>query len=171
MLLIPKKLAVSGFVAMALLVPMSSAYQPAAARPSAPKMRTQTVPQRGNLRQKLMAPTRQRPIAPTKQAPIFTEDSQAGLLSAPLPDEAQQQQQQRGNLRKAVSPAIKDRTKIGGLNVPHLGIGTIAWTAKDDEGRLRIDNIAQRARGESLLAVYLVDTVLIPSTTNWACLN
>jgi hypothetical protein len=153
----PRKLAVSGFVAMALLVPLSSAYQPSAARPSAPKMRTQTVPRRGNLRQKLVAPTRQRSIAPTKQTPIFTEDSQAGILSGPLPDEVQQQQQ-RGNLRKAVSPAIKDRTKIGGLNVPHLGIGTIAWTAKDDEGRIRIDGIAQRARGESRCLLYVLLT-------------
>ena len=144
--MLPRKLALSGFVAMALLVPLSSAYQPSAARP----LRTRRVPQRGNLRQKLVAPTRQRPIAPTKQTPIFTEGSQAGILSVSLTDvPQQQQQQQRGNLRKAVSPAIKDRTKIGELNVPHLGIGTISWTAKDDEGRIRIDGIAQRARGES----------------------
>jgi len=56
----------------------------------------------------------------------------------------------RGNLRKQVSPAFKDRTTIGNLVVPNLGIGTIAWTANDDEGRLRIDNIAQRARESGL---------------------
>jgi len=32
----------------------------------------------------------------------------------------------------------------------NLGIGTIAWTANDDEGRLRIDTIAQRARESGL---------------------
>jgi len=53
-------------------------------------------------------------------------------------------------LRKAVSPALKDITTVGNLVVPNLGIGTIAWTANDDEGRLRIDTIAQRARESGL---------------------
>lgn len=99
-------------------------------------MRLQTVSRRGSLRE--------RPTVPIKQTPIFPEESQAGVLQAPLIKAPQ-----RGSLRKPVSPARKDRTKIGDLNVPHLGIGTIAWTANDEESRLRIDGIAARARGES----------------------
>lgn len=57
---------------------------------------------------------------------------------------------QRGNLRTPISPAIKDTTNIGNLVVPHLGLGTIAWTAKDDESLLAIESIAQRAREQGL---------------------
>jgi len=54
------------------------------------------------------------------------------------------------NQRIASSPARNDKTRIGNLIVPHLGIGTIAWTANDDEGMLAIDTIAQRAREQGL---------------------
>ena len=65
---------------------------------------------------------------------------------------------QRGTLRKMqqrapvpqVSPALKDRARIGTLDVPHLGIGTIAWVARTDEEKMRIDTLALRARESGL---------------------
>ena len=56
----------------------------------------------------------------------------------------------RGKLRQTISPALKDRTAIGNLVVPSMGIGTIAWTAKSDEDKMRIDAIAQHAREAGL---------------------
>merc|ERR1719450_1823773 len=47
------------------------------------------------------------------------------------------------------SPAA-DRTRIGTLDVPHLGIGTIAWTPKTPEREQEIANLARAAKASGL---------------------
>eukprot|EP00316_Scyphosphaera_apsteinii_P004117 CAMPEP_0119315264 /NCGR_PEP_ID=MMETSP1333-20130426/35068_1 /TAXON_ID=418940 /ORGANISM="Scyphosphaera apsteinii, Strain RCC1455" /LENGTH=397 /DNA_ID=CAMNT_0007320565 /DNA_START=38 /DNA_END=1231 /DNA_ORIENTATION=+ len=46
--------------------------------------------------------------------------------------------------------ARDDRTRIGTLSVPQLGIGTIAWTPKTDEDESRITSVARAAKSAGL---------------------
>jgi pyridoxine 4-dehydrogenase len=48
------------------------------------------------------------------------------------------------------SPALRDRTMIGSLTVPNMGIGTIAWAARTDEDNMRLDQLAVHARQAGL---------------------
>jgi len=46
--------------------------------------------------------------------------------------------------------ALMDRTKIGTLDVPNMGLGTIAWTPKTDEDRARIKEASDAAKAAGL---------------------
>lgn len=50
----------------------------------------------------------------------------------------------------SLSPALKDRTKIGKLDVPRLGIGTIAWTPSTDSEDAVIQATSRLARDNGL---------------------
>jgi len=110
--------------------------------PPAPadRLLLQTKPIRGGLRQQLL---RRTPVVPEQQNAIG-EPIEQQVLTPPGAKPI------RGRLRQTISPALKDRTSLGTLVVPNMGIGTIAWTAQDDEDRLRIDTIAQCARENGL---------------------
>ena len=47
-------------------------------------------------------------------------------------------------------PPGQDRTNIGSLDVPHLGLGTIAWTPETDEDAARFAAVARFAQSEGL---------------------
>lgn len=48
--------------------------------------------------------------------------------------------------RSTLSPALTDRAAIGTLDVPSLGIGTIAWLGTTAEDKTRINSVAARAK-------------------------
>jgi len=48
------------------------------------------------------------------------------------------------------STGFSDRTNIGTLEVPHLGVGTIAWTADTSEDEARLASVAKTAMDEGL---------------------
>jgi len=50
----------------------------------------------------------------------------------------------------STATGFSDRTKIGSLEVPHLGVGTIAWTADTPEDDARLASVASAAIGEGL---------------------
>jgi hypothetical protein len=142
-----RQAALSGMLAMTLLAPLSAYNAPSGtggpARPSVRPARAL----RGSLRRRVVAPARQTVSLPVVEEPGQTVDNT--VVWRPPQRSSERKPVQRGFAeRKPVSPASTDRTRVGSLNIPNLGIGTIAWTAKDDEGRMRIDSIAQRARGK-----------------------
>jgi len=53
-----------------------------------------------------------------------------------------------GGLR--LPPACLDRARIGTLDVPHLGLGTIAWAPSSEEDEARLAAVAEAARAEGL---------------------
>ena len=133
-------------VRLAAAVAAATAYT----QPSQPKQ-----PARGSLRAALSrtgragngSVKRAAAAAPSRQ-PVGTDADVTRASRVP-----------RGTLRKIlqqrapvpqVSPALKDRARIGTLDVPQLGIGTIAWLARTDEEKMRIDTLALRARESGL---------------------
>jgi len=48
------------------------------------------------------------------------------------------------------SPAFTDRTAVGTLDLPSLGIGTIAWLGKTEEDKTRIAGVAAAAKARGL---------------------
>ena len=57
------------------------------------------------------------------------------------------------NLAGAAIPstsALTDRTSIGTLDVPRMGLGTIGWTPESEEDIARLSNIARTAAAEGL---------------------
>merc|ERR1719453_318818 len=50
----------------------------------------------------------------------------------------------------SASPAIADRTTIGTLDVPHLGIGTISWSPDEPEDLDRFSEVSRSAMDAGL---------------------
>ncbi len=109
-------------------------------------------PSRGGLRRA------QAPPATSRRTPVQTKPNSGGsrpqfvsaggaVLRVPV---VPKQKVTTPGSKFAISPALTDRTTVGNLIVPSIGIGTIAWTAKGDEDKMRIDAIAQRAREAGL---------------------
>merc|ERR1719149_385216 len=48
------------------------------------------------------------------------------------------------------TPAVTDRTAVGTLSLPSLGIGTIAWNGKTEEDKARIAGVAAAAQARGL---------------------
>lgn len=144
-----RRFVLSGMVSMTLLAPLSAYNGPlGTGGPARPSVRPAARPRRGSLRRQVLAPARRTVGLPVAEEPEQTVGNT--VIWSPPQRSSERKPMQRGFAeRKPVSPASTDRTKVGSLTVPNLGIGTIAWTAKDDEGRVRIDSIAQRARGKS----------------------